>query len=157
MAHEFRYVQSGDCTIRVAVEGSGPLVLMVHGWPESWYSWRHQLQAVSQAGFRAVAPDMRGYGGTQSPEPIDQYTLYHLVGDMAELVTLAAPLVKSNGLLFTTTNSASLRAEKFVNMCKKGLMDAGIPNARLERVSPMPSDFTSIGSQPVKNLVWRIP
>ncbi|KAL3805203.1 hypothetical protein ACHAW5_003626 [Stephanodiscus triporus] len=77
--------------------------------------------------------------------------------DMAELVTLAAPLVKSGGLLFTTTNSASLRAEKFVNMCKKGLMDAGIPNARLERVSPMPSDFTSIGSQPVKNLVWRIP
>jgi 23S rRNA G2069 N7-methylase RlmK/C1962 C5-methylase RlmI len=77
--------------------------------------------------------------------------------DMAELVTLAAPLVKSGGLLFTTTNSASLRSEKFVNMCKKGLMDAGIPNARLERVSPMPSDFTSIGSQPVKNLVWRIP
>lgn len=77
--------------------------------------------------------------------------------DMAELVTLAAPLVKSNGLLFTTTNSASLRTEKFVNMCKKGLADAGIPNAKLERVSPMPSDFPSIGSQPVKNLVWRIP
>jgi pimeloyl-ACP methyl ester carboxylesterase len=52
----------------------------------SWYSWRHQLQAVSAAGFHAVAPDMRGYGGTQSPEPIDQYTLFHLVGDMAELV-----------------------------------------------------------------------
>jgi 23S rRNA G2069 N7-methylase RlmK/C1962 C5-methylase RlmI len=77
--------------------------------------------------------------------------------DMAELVTLAAPLVKSDGLLFTSTNSASLRIEKFVNMCKKGLTDAGIPNARLERVSPMPSDFSSMGSQPVKNLVWRIP
>lgn len=72
--------------MRYAEAGSGPLVLFCHGWPESWYSWRHQLQAVSQAGFRAVAPDMRGYGGTQSPEPIDQYTLYHLVGDMAELV-----------------------------------------------------------------------
>jgi len=77
--------------------------------------------------------------------------------DMAELVTLAAPLVKSDGLLFTTTNSASLRTEKFVNMCQKGLMDAGITNAKLERVSPMPSDFSSIGPQPVRNLVWRLP
>ena len=66
----------------------GPLVLFCHGWPESWYSWRHQLQAVSAAGFRCVAPDMRGYGGTEAPEPIDQYTLHHLVGDMAELVKL---------------------------------------------------------------------
>ena len=72
--------------MRYAEAGSAPLVLLCHGWPESWYSWRHQLQAVSAAGFRAVAPDMRGYGGTQSPEPIDQYTLFHLVGDMAELV-----------------------------------------------------------------------
>ncbi len=54
--------------------------------PRAGIAWRHQLQAVSAAGFRAVAPDMRGYGGTQAPEPIDQYTLYHLVGDMAELV-----------------------------------------------------------------------
>eukprot|EP00571_Detonula_confervacea_P000436 CAMPEP_0172313562 /NCGR_PEP_ID=MMETSP1058-20130122/20446_1 /TAXON_ID=83371 /ORGANISM="Detonula confervacea, Strain CCMP 353" /LENGTH=949 /DNA_ID=CAMNT_0013027225 /DNA_START=52 /DNA_END=2898 /DNA_ORIENTATION=- len=76
--------------------------------------------------------------------------------DMAELVALAAPLVKSNGLLFTTTNSATLRADKFAKMCKQGLMDAGIQNPKLERVSPMPSDFLSIGSQPVKNLVWRI-
>ncbi|KAL7531521.1 hypothetical protein ACHAXR_004092 [Thalassiosira sp. AJA248-18] len=76
--------------------------------------------------------------------------------DMAELVALAAPLVKSDGVLITTTNSASVRPEKFAKMCKKGLMDAGIANARLERVSPMPSDFSSIGSQPVKNLVWRI-
>jgi 23S rRNA G2069 N7-methylase RlmK/C1962 C5-methylase RlmI len=76
--------------------------------------------------------------------------------DMAELVSLAAPLVKSEGLLFTTTNSASLRTEKFGNMCREGLLDAGVQNPRLERISPMPSDFTSIGPQPVKNLVWRI-
>ena len=75
--------------------------------------------------------------------------------DMAGLATLAAPLVKSDGLLFT--NSASWWTETFVNMCKKGLIDAGINNAKLERVSPMPSDFSSIGSQPVRNLVWRLP
>jgi pimeloyl-ACP methyl ester carboxylesterase len=80
--------------MRYAEIGSGPLVLFCHGWPESWYSWRHQLTGVSAAGFRCVAPDMRGYGGTQAPEPIDQYTLYHLVGDMAELVKA---LSKENG------------------------------------------------------------
>jgi pimeloyl-ACP methyl ester carboxylesterase len=78
--------RANDIDMRYAEAGTGPLVVFCHGWPESWYSWRHQLTAVSAAGFRCVAPDMRGYGGTQAPEPIDQYTLMHLVGDMAELV-----------------------------------------------------------------------
>lgn len=83
---ELKTTTANNIHMRYAEAGSGPLVLFCHGWPESWYSWRHQLKAVSKAGFRAVAPDMRGYGGTQSPEPVDQYTLFHLVGDMAELV-----------------------------------------------------------------------
>lgn len=78
--------KANNIDMRYAESGGGPLVLFCHGWPESWYSWRHQLTALSDAGFRCVAPDMRGYGGTQAPEPIDQYTLYHLVGDMAELL-----------------------------------------------------------------------
>jgi pimeloyl-ACP methyl ester carboxylesterase len=73
-------------TMRYAEAGSGPLVLFCHGWPESWYSWRHQLKGVSAAGFRAVAPDMRGYGGTDAPAEIERYTLFHMVGDMVELV-----------------------------------------------------------------------
>ncbi|KAL7481679.1 hypothetical protein ACHAW6_007359 [Cyclotella cf. meneghiniana] len=77
--------------------------------------------------------------------------------DMDELVALAASLVKREGLLMTTTNAASLRPEKFAKMCQKGLMDAGVSNAKLERISPMPSDFPSIGCQPVTNLIWRIP
>jgi pimeloyl-ACP methyl ester carboxylesterase len=65
---------------------------MCHGFPESWYSWRHQLIALAQAGFHAVAPDMRGYGQTDKPEAIDQYTLCHLVGDMVGLLdALEAP------------------------------------------------------------------
>ena len=79
-------VEANGISMRYAEAGSGPLVLFCHGWPESWYSWRHQLQAVAAAGFRAVAPDMRGYGGTDAPEAIDQYTLFHIVGDMVELV-----------------------------------------------------------------------
>jgi pimeloyl-ACP methyl ester carboxylesterase len=55
---------------------------MCHGFPESWYSWRHQLRALANAGFHAVAPDMRGYGRTEAPAAIDQYTLLHLVGDI---------------------------------------------------------------------------
>jgi pimeloyl-ACP methyl ester carboxylesterase len=72
--------------MRVAQQGSGPLVLLCHGWPESWYSWRHQLSALAAAGYRAVAPDMRGYGGTEAPAEIERYTQLHLVGDMVELV-----------------------------------------------------------------------
>jgi pimeloyl-ACP methyl ester carboxylesterase len=61
-------------------------VLLCHGFPESWYSWRHQLKALAEAGYHAVAPDMRGYGGTGKPQDIDQYTLLHLVGDMVGVV-----------------------------------------------------------------------
>ena len=86
MSDPLKTTTANGIHMRYAEAGSGPLVLFCHGWPESWYSWRHQLAAVSAAGFRCVAPDMRGYGGTEAPEPIDQYTLYHLVGDMAELV-----------------------------------------------------------------------
>ena len=73
-------------SLRVAVQGTGPLVLFCHGWPESWYSWRHQLAALAAAGYKAVAPDMRGYGGTDAPPDVSQYTLLHLVGDMVGLV-----------------------------------------------------------------------
>jgi pimeloyl-ACP methyl ester carboxylesterase len=62
------------------------MVLMCHGFPESWYSWRHQMKALAEAGYRAVAPDMRGYGGTDRPEEIERYTLFHLVGDMVAVV-----------------------------------------------------------------------
>lgn len=68
--------------MRVAMQGSGPAVLLCHGFPESWYSWRSQLDALADAGYWAIAPDMRGYGQTDKPEAIDQYSMFHLVGDM---------------------------------------------------------------------------
>jgi len=77
-----RTIKTNGIQMHIAEQGSGPLVLMCHGFPESWYSWRHQLKALSEAGYHAVAPDMRGYGQTDRPEAIDQYTLIHLVGDM---------------------------------------------------------------------------
>ena len=83
---QLQTLQINGIRMRVAEQGSGPLVLFCHGWPESWYSWRHQLAALAAAGYRAVAPDMRGYGGTDAPPAIEQYTMLHLVGDMVELV-----------------------------------------------------------------------
>ena len=81
-----RTVETNGIRMHVAEQGEGPLVLLCHGFPESWYSWRHQLQGLADAGFHAVAPDMRGYGQTDQPAEIDQYTLLHLVGDMVGLV-----------------------------------------------------------------------
>lgn len=81
-----RMVETNGIRMHLAEQGMGPLVVLCHGFPESWYSWRHQLPALAAAGFHAVAPDMRGYGHTDSPEAIDQYTLLHLVGDMLGLL-----------------------------------------------------------------------
>jgi pimeloyl-ACP methyl ester carboxylesterase len=77
-----RTIEANGIPVHLAEAGSGPLVLLCHGFPESWYSWRHQLKALAEAGYRGVAPDMRGYGQTGQPQEIDQYTLFHLVGDM---------------------------------------------------------------------------
>jgi epoxide hydrolase A/B len=81
-----RFIETNGIRMHVAEKGSGPLVLLCHGFPESWYSWRHQIDALAAAGFHVVAPDMRGYGQTDSPEPIDQYSMLHLVGDMVGLL-----------------------------------------------------------------------
>jgi len=83
---QHRTIQSNGIDMHVAELCSGPLVVMCHGFPESWYSWRHQIRALAEAGFHAVAPDMRGYGRTTAPAAIDQYTLLHLVGDIVGLV-----------------------------------------------------------------------
>jgi pimeloyl-ACP methyl ester carboxylesterase len=87
-----RMIESNGIRLNIAEQGEGPLVLLCHGFPESWYSWRHQIGALAAAGFHAVAPDMRGYGKSDRPEAIDQYTMFHLVGDLVGLLdALEAP------------------------------------------------------------------
>ena len=81
-----RIVETNGIRMHIAEQGSGPLVLLCHGFPESWYSWRHQLPALATAGYHAIAPDMRGYGQTDQPQDIAQYTLFHMVGDMLGLL-----------------------------------------------------------------------
>jgi pimeloyl-ACP methyl ester carboxylesterase len=83
---QHRFIETNGIRMHVAEAGVGPLVVLCHGFPESWYSWRHQLRAFAEAGFHAVAPDMRGYGQTEAPEAIDKYTLLHLTGDIVGLI-----------------------------------------------------------------------
>lgn len=79
-------INTNGIRLHFVEQGEGPLVVLCHGFPKSWYSWRHQLAALAAAGFRAVAVDMRGYGQSDRPEAIDQYTLLHLVGDITGLL-----------------------------------------------------------------------
>jgi len=76
-----RMIRTNGINMRIAEAGAGPLVLMLHGWPESWYSWRHQIGALADAGFHAVAPDVRGYGGTDKPQAIEAYAMKEMVAD----------------------------------------------------------------------------
>jgi pimeloyl-ACP methyl ester carboxylesterase len=81
-----RTIEAQGLRMHLREQGLGPAVLLCHGFPETSYAWRHQLPALAAAGFRAIAPDLRGYGGTASPDGIDQYNLLQLVGDLVGLL-----------------------------------------------------------------------
>lgn len=81
-----RIIDTNGITMHIAEAGQGPLVILCHGFPELGYSWRHQLTALAEAGYHAVAPDQRGYGKTECPESIESYKIFDLVGDIVGLV-----------------------------------------------------------------------
>jgi len=86
-----RIVPVRDGRIHLVEEGEGPLVLLVHGFPESWYSWRHQIPAIAAAGFRAVAIDVRGYGRSSKPTAIEAYRLLaHVADNLGVVAALGA-------------------------------------------------------------------
>jgi len=92
MQPDVRSIFANGIRLRLAECGpaEGPLVILAHGWPESWYSWRHQMGPLARAGYRVVAPDMRGYGGSSAPEAIQDYDILHLVDDLVGIVDEAA-------------------------------------------------------------------
>jgi pimeloyl-ACP methyl ester carboxylesterase len=81
-----RKIKSNGITMRIAERGEGPLVVLLHGWPESWYSWRHQIPALADAGYHAVAPDMRGYGETDAPADVSEYTITKITRDIVGIL-----------------------------------------------------------------------
>jgi soluble epoxide hydrolase/lipid-phosphate phosphatase len=83
---QHRFAETNGIRMHYVEQGDGFPVLLLHGFPELWYSWRHQIPALAGAGFRAIAPDMRGYGETDQPEAIESYDIHQLVADMTGLL-----------------------------------------------------------------------
>ena len=87
--YEHAQIAVNGIAVHTVSVGEGPLVLFCHGFPESWYSWRHQLPVVAEAGFRAMALDMRGYGGTSAPAAVEAYSMSNIVADVVGVVAAA--------------------------------------------------------------------
>ncbi|KAJ6995942.1 hypothetical protein D5086_009796 [Populus alba] len=81
-----RMVKVNGIDMHIAEKGQGPVVLLLHGFPELWYSRRHQILALSSLGYRAVAPDLRGYGDTEAPPSSSSYSCLQIVGDLSGLI-----------------------------------------------------------------------
>ena len=124
-------------SMRIAQAGpeDGPLVILVHGWPELWYSWRYQIPALADAGYRVIVPDMRGYGGTDAPEAITAYDIEHLTDDIVALVDTygreTATLVGHDWGAAVTWYSVALHPERF-----DGLVAMSVPFPRRSKVPP---------------------
>lgn len=78
----FQLIETNGIRLRVVVEGKGPLVILLHGWPQCWYLWRHQIDPIVEAGFQVAVPDQRGYGGSDRPAEIEAYNIIELTNDV---------------------------------------------------------------------------
>ncbi len=112
-----RTVKANGINLHVAEQGEGPVVLMLHGFPESWYSWRHQLPALAEAGYHAIAPDVRGYGQSDAPEAIEAYSMKQMTADavglLDELDVESAVVVGHDWGAPMAWNCAVLHPERF--------------------------------------------
>ena len=79
---ETKWFTNGAIDLEVKIQGDGPLILCVHGWPELWYSWRHQMRYFAERGYRVAAMNVRGYGGSSHPKDIESYTLKNIYLEM---------------------------------------------------------------------------
>jgi len=115
----FVAVKNGSIDLNVAVAGKGPLILCVHGFPELWYSWRHQINYFSERGYTVAAMDVRGYGGSSKPHDISAYSIRNLASDVAAAIDQlgggtailfghdwGAPVVWNTALLYPNKVSA---------------------------------------------------
>ncbi|WP_327296717.1 MULTISPECIES: alpha/beta hydrolase [unclassified Streptomyces] len=138
-----RLVSSPAGRIHLVEQGTGPLVLLVHGFPESWYSWRHQLPALAAAGYRAAAIDVRGYGRSSKPGDPEAYRMLELVEDNAAVVHAlgeqSAVIVGHDWGSPIAANSALVRPDVF-----RAVGMLSVPYA--PRGGPRPSEvFAKVG------------
>lgn len=122
----FRIVEANGLKLRIAEQGHGPLVLLCHGFPETSHAWRHQLQALAVAGYRAVAPDLRGFGGSERPEQVEAYKALDVIGDLVALVKVLgerqAVLVGNDWGATIAWQAARLRPD-----CFRAVAALGVP------------------------------
>lgn len=149
---EMRLIDTGEVTLRCAIEspgpGGGPLAILVHGFPESWYSWRHQLGPLAEAGYTACAVDVRGYGGSDKPDPVEAYALERIVGDLVGLARALQPdapaiLIGHDWGAPIVWNSALTHPEQFRAVAGLSVPFAGVPNRPFTEV--FREHFTSKG------------
>jgi pimeloyl-ACP methyl ester carboxylesterase len=129
-----------DIRMHVAEQGRGPAVLFCHGFPESWYSWRHQMSALSESGYRAIAADLRGYDQTTQPVEIDQYTILDSVGDMVCLLDAlkidTAVIGGSDWGATVAWHAALLRPDRFTAVAALAVPMMGQPPAPPTKIFP---------------------
>lgn len=140
----FRFIEANGLSMRIAEAGEGPLILLAHGWPESWYSWRHQMTALAAAGYHVVAPDMRGYGETDKPAEVDDYDIVHLAGDMVGVLDAlgeeTAIMVGHDWGSIVAWNSVLLHPERFT-----ALVAMSVPYGGRAAQSPLESWRAAFG------------
>jgi len=135
----FRDIETNGIHMRIAEAGTtGPLILLAHGWPESWYSWRHQFAPLVAAGYRVVAPMMRGYGDTDAPENVDDYDIVHLAADMVGVLDAlgeeTAIMVGHDWGALVAWNTVLLHPERFT-----ALITMSVPYGGRAQQSPLTS------------------
>jgi pimeloyl-ACP methyl ester carboxylesterase len=129
---QMRRIDTGEATLNCAIEGDGPLVIMVHGFPESWYSWRHQLTPIADAGFTACAIDVRGYGRSDKPHPVEAYSFEAIAGDLVGLAQALRPgepavLVGHDWGAPIVWNTALARPDTFRAVAGMSVPFSGVP------------------------------
>src|SRR4051812_15758870 len=135
----FKIVDAGHAKIRCAVDGEGPLVLMVHGFPESWYSWRHQIGPIAKAGFTACAIDVRGYNGSSKFPNVSDYSMEAIVGDVLGVANALAPgkgaiLIGHDWGAPIVYNTALIHPEKFKAVAALSVIYSGVPERSFDDI-----------------------
>ncbi|MBB1593389.1 alpha/beta fold hydrolase [Achromobacter sp. UMC46] len=152
---ETRNVNVNGITLHVTAQGEGPLVLLCHGFPETSHAWRHQLPALALAGYRAIAPDLRGYGASESPADVAAYTTLDVIGDLVALIDNEgaddAVIVGGDWGANIAWQAAQIRPDRFRAIAALGVPMMGRPPVPPSRLFPRTESamfYTHYFSQP---------
>jgi len=132
-------IDAGSARIRAAVAGEGPLVILVHGFPESWYSWRHQIEPIAAAGFKVCAIDVRGYGGSQKFDRVEDYAMEHMIADIVGVGDALSPdrkfvLVGHDWGAPMVWQTSLVRPDRVAAVAALSVIHSGVPERSFDEV-----------------------